>query len=159
MRFASREKAILAQPEVGFGVVPGGGGIEWLPRLVGRSRALEIIVGAQDFDADTAERYGWINRALPDAELDRFVEALARRIAGFDRRAVAKAKSLVNQRSAPASEGDLLQSFNAILEAVKWPEAHARMAAMAARGWGTRSEAELNHPAHLEQLDEVVRHE
>lgn len=149
LRFASRERSILAQPEVGFGVVPGGGGIEWLPRLVGRSRALEIILGAQDFDADTAERYGWINRSLPDAQLDGFIDVLARRIGGFDRRALAKAKSLVNQRIAPASEGELLQSFNAILEAVKWPEAHARMAAMAAKGWGTKSEAELNHPDHL----------
>jgi enoyl-CoA hydratase/carnithine racemase len=77
MRFASAETAILAQPEVGFGVVPGGGGLDWLPRLTGRCRALEIITGAQDFDAGTAERYGWINRALPDQELDGFVDELA----------------------------------------------------------------------------------
>jgi enoyl-CoA hydratase/carnithine racemase len=149
MRFASKEKAILAQPEVGFGVVPGGGGFDWLPRLVGRSRALEIITGGQDFDADTAERYGWINRALPDDELDAFVDELATRIGGFERRALATAKRLVNERSAPASEGELLQSFKSILEAITWPEAHARMAAMEAKGWGKKTEAELNHPYHL----------
>src|SRR5437868_14388751 len=114
----ARDRAsLLAQPEVGFGVVPGGGGIDWLPRLVGRSRALEIIAGGQDFDADTAERYGWINRALPDDELDAFVDELATRIGGFERRALATAKRLVNERSAPASEGELLQSFKSILEA------------------------------------------
>ena len=152
MRFASRERAIIAQPEVGFGVVPGGGGLDWLPRLVGRSRALEIIIGAQDFDASTAERYGWINRALPDDQLDSFVDSLADRIAGFDRRAVATAKRLVNQRSVPPSEGELLQSFKAILEAFTWPEAHARITAMEAKGWGQKTEAELNQTEHLGRL-------
>jgi enoyl-CoA hydratase/carnithine racemase len=83
MRFASRENTRLGQPEVGVGVHPGGGGTERLPRLVGRGRALEIVLGANDFDGDTAERYGYVNRALPDAELDGFVDALARRIASF----------------------------------------------------------------------------
>jgi len=157
MRFASRERAILAQPEVGFGVVPGGGGLDWLPGIAGRSRALEIIIGGQDFDGQTAERYGLVNRALPDSELDSFVDALAIRIGGFDRRALGMAKGLVNERSAPPSQGDLLQSFNAILEAVSWPEAHARMTAMAAKGWGTKSDAELNHPAYLGLLaDELA---
>src|SRR5258706_2271106 len=86
MRFASRETALLGQPEVGVGVHPGGGGTERLPHLVGRGRALEIVLGANDFDGDTAERYGYVNRALPDSELDAFVDALARRIASFDRR-------------------------------------------------------------------------
>jgi enoyl-CoA hydratase/carnithine racemase len=148
MRFASREKAILAQPEVGFGVVPGGGGLDWLPRIAGRSRALEVITGAQDFDGATAERYGLVNRALPDAELDSFTDALATRIGGFSRRALATAKRLVNERSVIPGEGDLLQSFAAILAAITWPEAHARMAAMRARGWGTGGDGELNHP-HL----------
>ncbi len=84
MRFASRENTRLGQPEVGVGLHPGGGGTERLPHLVGRGRALEIILGANDFDGDTAERYGYVNRALPDAELDVFVDALARRIASFD---------------------------------------------------------------------------
>src|SRR6202040_139268 len=93
--------ARLGQPEVGVGLHPGGGGTERLPHLVGRGRALEIVLGANDFDGDTAERYGYVNRALPDAELDGFVDALARRIASFDRRAIAAAKGLVNQVSLP----------------------------------------------------------
>src|SRR5438309_1783756 len=92
MRFASREHTRLGQPEVGVGLHPGGGGAERLPHLVGRGRALEIILGANDFDGDTAERYGYVNRALPDAELDGFVDVLARRIASFDRRPIEAAK-------------------------------------------------------------------
>src|ERR1700741_562297 len=81
MRFASREKAALGQPEVAVGLHPGGGATERLPHLVGRGRALEIILGGVDFDGETAERYGYINRALPDAELDAFVDGFARRLA------------------------------------------------------------------------------
>ncbi len=84
LRFASREKAILSQFEVGAGFVPGGGPMARLPRLLGRGRALEILIGADDFDGALAERYGYVNRALPDAELDAFVDALATRIASFD---------------------------------------------------------------------------
>ena len=75
MRFASRENTLLGQPEVGVGLNPGGGATERLPLLVGRGRALEIVLGANDFDGDTAERYGYVNRALADAELDGFVFA------------------------------------------------------------------------------------
>jgi len=117
MRFASRENTLLGQPEVGVGVHPGGGGTERLPHLVGRGRALEIILGANDFDGDTAERYGYVNRALPDAELDGFVDTLARRIASFDRRAIAAAKSLVNRASLPSADQllDALNSFQTAL--------------------------------------------
>jgi len=104
MRFASRENTRLGHPELGVGLHPGGGGTERLPHLVGRGRALEIVLSANDFDGDTAERYGYVNRALPDAELDGFVEALARRIASFDRRALAAAKNLVNQVSLPPAD-------------------------------------------------------
>ena len=104
MRFASRENAVLAQVEVGAGVHPGGGGAERLPLLLGRGRALEIILGANDFDGETAERYGYVNRALPDPELDDFVDVLARRIASFDRRPIAAAKTLVNQVSLPPAD-------------------------------------------------------
>src|SRR2546427_2247456 len=99
MRFASRENTRLGQPEVAVGLHPGGGGTERLPLLVGRGRALEIVLGANDFDGDTAERYGYVNRALPDTELDGFVDALARRIASFDRRPIAAAKNLINEGS------------------------------------------------------------
>src|SRR5579862_5414032 len=85
MRFASRENTRLGQPEVAVGLHPGGGGAERLPHLVGRGRALEIVLGGNDFDGDTAERYGYINRAIADAELDGFVDTFARRIASFDR--------------------------------------------------------------------------
>ncbi|MBJ7387119.1 MAG: enoyl-CoA hydratase/isomerase family protein, partial [Mycolicibacterium sp.] len=90
MRFASRERAILSQWEVGAGLVPGGGPTVRLPRLIGRGRALEVLLGADDVDGDLAERYGYVNRSLPDAELDDFVAALATRIAGFDKRAIAE---------------------------------------------------------------------
>ncbi|MCI0431078.1 MAG: enoyl-CoA hydratase/isomerase family protein [Rhodospirillales bacterium] len=87
MRFASREKAILSQWEVGAGLVPGGGPMARLPRLIGRGRALEVLLSADDIGGDLAERYGYVNRSLPDAELDGFVDALARRIASFDKQA------------------------------------------------------------------------
>src|SRR5579872_6371250 len=104
MRFASRENTSLGQPEVGVGLHPGGGGTERLPRLVGRGRALEIVLSANDFDGEIAERYGYVNRSLPDAELDGFVDALARRIGSFDRPALAAAKHLVNEVSLPSSD-------------------------------------------------------
>jgi len=121
MRFASRENTRLGQPEVGVGVHPGGGGAERLPHLVGRGRALEIILGANDFDGDAAERYGYVNRALPDAELDGFVDALARRIGSFDRRAIAAAKNLVNEVSLPSAD-QLLDALNSFQAALTWPE-------------------------------------
>src|ERR1700739_827096 len=117
MRFASREKTRLGQPEVGVGVQPGGGGTQRLPHLVGRGRALEIVLGAEDFDGDTAERYGYVNRALPDAELDRFVDALARRISSFDRPAIATAKRLINDVSLPSSDS-LLDGLTSFLPAL-----------------------------------------
>jgi len=129
MRFASRENTRLGQPEVGVGVNPGGGGTERLPPLVGRGRALEIVLGANDFDGDTAERYGYVNRALPDEELDGFVDALARRIASFDRRSIAAAKNLINQVSLPSAER-LLDALNSFLTALTWPEAQQRIQAL-----------------------------
>src|ERR1700747_2426555 len=114
MRFASRENTRLGHPEVGVGIHPGGGGTERLPQLVGRGRALEIVLSANDFDGDTAGRYGYVNRALPDAELDGFVEALARRIASFDRRALAAAKNLVHQFSLPPA-GRVLDAFTSFV--------------------------------------------
>src|SRR6201984_1386252 len=134
MRFASRENTRLGQPEVGVGVHPGGGGAERLPLLVGRGRALEIILGANDFDGETAERYGYVNRALPDTELDGFVDALARRIASFDRRAIAAAKTLVNHVSLPSADR-LLDSLTSFTTALTWPEAHQRFAQVFTRGW------------------------
>lgn len=101
MRFASREWALFTQSEVAAGVVPGGGALDWLPQLVGRSRALEIVLGCDDIDADTAERYGYINRALPEDQLDVFVDRFAGRIARSATHGISTAKRIVNERMAP----------------------------------------------------------
>src|SRR4030081_1988531 len=154
MRFASRENTRLGQPEVGVGVHPGGGGTERLPPLVGRGRALEIVLGANDFDGDTAERYGYVNRALPDAELDSFVDALARRIAPSDRRAVSAAKNLVNQVSLPSADR-LLDALNSFQTALTWPEAQHRIQALLEHGLQRESEFEKAWPAVLGTLLDV----
>jgi enoyl-CoA hydratase/carnithine racemase len=154
LRFASRENTRLGQPEVGVGVHPGGGGTERLPHLVGRGRALEIVLGADDFDGDTAERYGYVNRALPDAELDGFVDALARRIASFDRRAVVAAKNLINQVSLPSADR-LLDALNSFQTALTWPEAQKRIEALLKRGLQRDSDFEKRWPALLGKLLET----
>src|SRR5262249_47203322 len=96
MRFAARESAIFSQPELGFGLVPGAGGIQHLTGLLGRARALEVMLSADDYDAERAERYGWINRALPAATLGESVRLLALRIAGFPAAARVALKDRVN---------------------------------------------------------------
>src|SRR5258707_1150450 len=151
MRFASRENTLLGQPEVGVGVNPGGGGTERLPLLVGRGRALEIVLGANDFDGDTAERYGYVNRALADAELDDFVDVLARRIASFDRRPIAAAKNLINQVSLPSADG-LLDALNAFQTALTWPETQQRIQALLERGLQREGDFENRWPALLGTL-------
>jgi len=148
MRFASIEKAILGQPEVPAGVLPGGGAIERLPALAGRARALEIILGGDDFDALTAERYGWVNRALPDAELDGFVDQLARRIASFDGQALSEAKRLVNRHSLPEPQ-DLLESMQTFLKATTWPSTQTRGLKIRERAVGLGLEFELRMGHHL----------
>src|SRR5690348_5859088 len=156
MRFVSRENTRLGQPEVGVGLHPGGGGTERLPPLVGRGRALEIILGANDFDGDTAERDGYVNRALPDAELDDFVDTLARRIASFDRRAVAAAKNLVNQVSLPSADR-LLDALNSFQSALAWTETQQRIAALLKRGLQQDSDFERRWPEVLDTLVEPGR--
>src|SRR6201984_2853583 len=151
MRFASRENTQLGQPEVAVGLHPGGGGTERLPPLVGRGRALEIILGANDFDGDTAERYGYVNRALPDAELDGFVEALARRIASFDRRPIAAAKNLINHVSLPSADR-LLASLTSFTTALTWPEAQQRFQALFKRGWNEPGDMENRYSELLGTL-------
>jgi enoyl-CoA hydratase/carnithine racemase len=151
MRFASRENTLLGQPEVGVGVHPGGGGTERLPNLVGRGRALEIVLGANDFDGATAERYGYVNRALPDSELDGFVDVLARRIASFDRGAIAAAKNLINQVSLPSADR-LLDSFNSFQTALMWPETQQRVHALLKRGLQREADFENRWPAVLGTL-------
>jgi enoyl-CoA hydratase/carnithine racemase len=151
MRFASRENTRLGQPEVGVGVHPGGGGTERLPHLVGRGRALEIILGANDFDGDMAERYGYINRALPDAELDSFVDGLARRIASFDRPAIAAAKRLVNEVSLPSADR-LLDAITSFGNALSWPETQQRVLTVLKLGLQQDVEFEKRWPEILGTL-------
>jgi enoyl-CoA hydratase/carnithine racemase len=151
MRFASRENTRLGQPEVGVGVHPGGGGTERLPLLVGRGRALEIVLGANDFDGDTAERYGYVNRALPDTDLDGFVDVLARRIASFDRRALAAAKNLINQVSLPYADR-LLDALSSFENALTWPESQQRIQALLKRGLQQDRDFENRWPALLGTL-------
>jgi enoyl-CoA hydratase/carnithine racemase len=151
MRFASRENTRLGQPEVGVGVHPGGGGTERLPHLVGRGRALEIVLGANDFDGDTAERYGYVNRALRDAELDAFVDALARRISSFDRRAIDAAKNLVNQVSLPSADR-LLDAITSFETALTWRETQQRVQALLRLGLQQDVEFEKRWPDNLGTL-------
>jgi enoyl-CoA hydratase/carnithine racemase len=110
LRYASLEKAFFGQPEVGAGLVPGGGGTERLPRMIGRDRALEVILSSKDYDAEQAERWGWVTRALPDAELDAFVDAMAARLASFDKTSLATAKTMINRATLPP-EADLVAAF------------------------------------------------
>jgi len=151
MRFASRENTLLGQPEVGVGVHPGGGGTERLPPLVGRGRAFEIVLGANDFDGDTAAQYGYVNRALPDEELDGFVDALARRIATFDGRAIAAAKRLINRVSLPSAD-NLLSALNSFQTALTWPETLQRVEALLKQGLQQDRTFERQWPAMLHSL-------
>jgi enoyl-CoA hydratase/carnithine racemase len=105
MRFAAAGRAIVSQPEVAMGIIPGAGGTQQLPRLVGRARALEMILGCDDFPAELAERYGYVNRTLPPRELGPFVERLAHRIASFPDKAIRLAKAAVNAAELPIVEG------------------------------------------------------
>src|SRR5579862_9373315 len=143
MRFASRQNAVFGNPEVGVGLVPGGGAMEWLPRVVGRSRALEIVLSADDFGADIAERYGWVNRTLDDCDLDPFVDALVRRLASFDREALAAAKAQINRYGLP-SAAELQSSNDMFWSTLALPGAQARRARVRGIGYGVRSDFELN---------------
>ena len=154
MRFASRENTRLGHPEVGVGLHPGGGGTERLTHLVGRGRALEIILSANDFDGDSAERYGYVNRALPETELDQFVDGLARRIASFDRRAIAAAKGLVNHVSLPSADR-LLGALTSFETALTWPEAQQRIQNVLQRGLQRDSDFETRWPEVLGTLLET----
>jgi enoyl-CoA hydratase/carnithine racemase len=148
MRFASRQTAIFGNPEVGVGLIPGGGALEWLPRLVGRSRALEFVLSADDFDADIAERYGWVNRTLDDADLDSFVDALVRRLASFDRRTLAAAKAQINRFGIPTA-AELQSSNEMIFPMLALPDAQARRGKLHGIGYGVRSDFELNFGRYL----------
>jgi enoyl-CoA hydratase/carnithine racemase len=150
MSFASREKAILSQWEVGVGLVAGGGPMARLPQLIGRNRALEVLLSSEDIRGDQAEAYGYVNRALPDAELDAFVEALATRISGFDKWAIANTKRLVNTSLPPDVE--LGAGWDACMASIGRPAAQAGIQALMAQGFHQPGEVENRLGYYLGQI-------
>jgi enoyl-CoA hydratase/carnithine racemase len=137
MRFAARESAIFGQPEVGLGLIPGAGGVQHLTRLMGRARALEVMLSADDYDADLAERYNWINRAVPASAIGEFVRSLAHRIAAFPAGGQVALKNRINAIAlAPAD--DFRRDSDLFLECAGNPEAQQRQHTAMARGLQTR---------------------
>src|SRR5712675_1645825 len=151
MRFASSEKAILSQWEVGAALVPGGGPMARLPRLIGRGRALEVLLGADDVHGDLAERYGYVNRSLPDSELDAFVDALAIRIASFDKQAIADTKRLVDIASLP-SDAEISLEWDAFLASLNRPASQQRIKALMERGFHRPGDVEDRLGYYVGQL-------
>jgi enoyl-CoA hydratase/carnithine racemase len=150
MTFVSREKAVLSQWEVGIGLVAGGGPMARLPRLMGRGRALEVLLSSDDIGGELAEAYGYVNRALPDAELDGFVDALATRIAAFDKWAIANTKRLVNASLPPDVE--IAAGWDACMASVARPATQARIKAFFELGFHKPGEAEDRLGAYLGRL-------
>jgi enoyl-CoA hydratase/carnithine racemase len=151
MRFASREKAILSQWEVGAGLVPGGGPMARLPRLIGRGRALEVLLGADDINGELVELYGYVNRSLPDAELDAFVDRLATRIASFDKQAIAETKRLVNLNSLPP-DAEIAPEWDAFVASLARPAAQARIRTLFERGFHRPGDVETRLGYHVGRL-------
>ena len=151
MRFASREKAILSHFEVGAGIVPGGGPMARLPRLMGRGRALEVLLGAEDIPGDLAERYGYVNRSLPDADLDEFVDSLANRIASFDKQAISETKRFVDVASLPP-DYEIAPEWDVCLASIMRPAAQKRIAMLMERGLHKAGDVEARLGYHVGQL-------
>ena len=151
MSFASREKTILSQWEVGAGLVAGGGPMARLPRLIGRQRALEVLLSSDDIRGADAELFGYVNRALPDAELDDFVDALATRIASFDSWAIANAKRLVNEASLPP-DVEIRAGWDAFLASAKRPAAQQNIKTLLEQGLQEPGDAEDRLGYYVGQL-------
>jgi enoyl-CoA hydratase/carnithine racemase len=151
MSFASREKTCLSQWEVGVGLVAGGGPMARLPRLMGRQRALEVLLSSNDIGGDLAEAYGYVNRSLPDGELDGFVDALATRIASFDKWAIANTKRLVNAASLPP-DVEIAAGWDACMTSIARPAAQGKIKALFARGFHKPGDAEDRLGFYLGQL-------
>lgn len=151
MRFASREKAILSQWEIGAALVPGGGPMARLPRLIGRGRALEVLLTGNDIDGDLAERYGYVNRALPDAELDAFVDTMARRIARFDKQSITDIKRLVDASSLPPNEA-IAAEWDGFIGSVKRPAAQQRIKQLMELGLQKNADVEKRLAHHTGTL-------
>jgi enoyl-CoA hydratase/carnithine racemase len=152
MSFASREKAVLSQWEVGVGLVAGGGPMARLPRLMGRCRALEVLLGSDDIGGDLAQAYGYVNRSMPDAELDGFVDALATRIASFDKWAIANTKRLVNAASLPP-DVEIAAGWDACIASIVRPAAQDRLKALFEQGFHKPGDAEDHLGSYLGRLD------
>jgi enoyl-CoA hydratase/carnithine racemase len=155
MRFASRERAVLGQPEAALGIIPGAGGTVRLAQMLGRARALEVCLGCADFDADLAERYGWINRAIADAEIEAFVDEQARRIALFPESGISHVKALVDRLTAADAAG-LVDESDRFAAAMKDPEGAVRMRWMAANGGSTDSAIERDMGSLLGRYPEEL---
>ena len=137
MRFAARESAIFGQFEPAFGVIPGAGAVQHLTRLLGRARALEVMLSAEDYGAEAAERYGWINRALPASELDQFVRSLAQRIGSFPGAGHVAVKDRINAIGlAPAD--DFARDAEVFGMGLRIPESQARVEQAMKHGFQTR---------------------
>ena len=152
MRFASREKAMLSQFEIGAGFAPGGGPMARLPRLMGRGRALEVLMTGSYLDGELAERYGYVNRALPDAKLDAFVDTMARRIARFDKQTIADIKRLVDASSLPTNE-QIGAEWEAFLASVQRPAAQQRIGKLMELGLQTNADLEKRLDDFTGKLD------
>ena len=152
MRFASREKAILSHFEVGAGVVPGGGPMARLPRLMGRGRALEVLLGADDIPGDLAERYGYVNRSFEDADLDAFVESLATRIASFDKRAISETKRFVDVASLPP-DYEIAPEWDVCLASIMRPAAQEKIKKLMEQGFHKPGDVENRLGYHVGQLE------
>jgi enoyl-CoA hydratase/carnithine racemase len=153
LRFASREKALFGHLEVGMGLLPGGGAAEYLPRLSGYARALEIAVSADDYSAETAELYGWINRAFPDAELDGFVTNLARRISTFESAALQATKATILKRAGGGpSPFEIQESTNKFFELYQRPQAQHLLEKLMGMGFQTPGDTERRLGFHLGTL-------
>jgi len=151
MRFASREKAILSQWEVGAGIVPGGGPMARLPRLMGRGRALEVLLGADDIPGDLAERYGYVNRSFPDADLDAFVDALATRIASFDKRAISETKRFADVASLPP-DYEIAPEWDVCFASIMRPAAQEKIKKLMKLGFHKPGDVEDRLGYHVGQL-------
>src|SRR5881296_1901377 len=151
MRFASREKAILSQWEVGVGLVPGGGPMARLPRLMGRGRALEVLLGADDIPGDLAERYGYVNRSLPDSDLDVFVDAFATRIASFDKQAISETKRFADVASLPA-DFEIAPEWDVCIASIMRPAAQERIKKLMEQGFHQRGDVEERLGFYVGQL-------
>jgi enoyl-CoA hydratase/carnithine racemase len=150
MAFASREKTIISQWEVGVGMVAGGGPMARLPQLIGRNRALEVLLSSEDIRGEQAEAYGYVNRALPDAELDAYVDALATRISGFDKWAIGQTKRLVNASLPP--DVDLGAGWDACIASLGRPAAQNSIKTLTARGFQKPGDVESRLGFHIGQL-------